>query len=108
MVKLPRQGGTAILDTYGMLYFVNQNNEITHTDNHLKKEIADPVELKMTADNDGRVWIYGDKGLWVYNSITAEWENSPLSDLKNRPIVRAVAQDKNGNLGSALTMKELL
>ncbi|MCM1332535.1 MAG: response regulator [Bacteroides sp.] len=96
---IPRTGGAAVLDSYGMLYFVNQNSEIVNSDNRINTETGNqPVELKMTADNNGRIWIYGDKGLWVYNTHTNSWDDAPLKSGKNAPIVRAVAQDRSGNL----------
>lgn len=99
IVEIPRGGGAAVLDSYGLLYFVNQNNEITHSDNRINTETGNqPVELKMTADNNGRIWIYGDNGLWVYNTHTNSWDDAPIQTGKNAPIVRAVAQDRAGNL----------
>lgn len=99
IVGIPHKENVAILDTKGKLFFVNQNNEIVNSDERLKRELGGGnIELKMTADNDGKIWIYGDKGLWVYNSNTNLWEDSPLASMKNSPIVRAVAQDRDGNI----------
>lgn len=96
---IPRKENVAVLDGKGKLFFVNQNNEIVNSDDRIKREAGGAdVELRMTADNDGKIWIFGDKGLWVYNTSSNLWEDSPLAAMNNSPIVRAVAQDLNGNI----------
>lgn len=99
IVGIPRLNSVAILDNLGALYIVNQNNEVIHTDNRIKDATGQqPNEFKMTADNNGRLWIYGDKGLWVYNPMAKMWEDAPIPSGKDAPIVRAVAQDCSGNI----------
>lgn len=96
---IPRKENVAILDSKGKLFFVDQNNEIVNSDDRIKREAGgSDIELRMTADNDGKIWIFGDKGLWVYNTHTNLWEDSPLAGMKNAPTVRAVAQDLTGNI----------
>lgn len=97
IVELPRQGGVAIVDNYGKLFLVNQNGEVVHTDESVKNAINENTELKLTADSDGRLWVYGDKGLWAYNTLTRQWLDLPFGAGKRNPI-RAVAQDSDGNL----------
>ena len=49
------------------------------------------------ADREGRIWIYGVTGTWVYRPATNQWQmRAPRQG--HFDVVRAVAQDKYGRI----------
>ena len=49
------------------------------------------------ADREGRIWIYGVVGTWVYQPAANQWLVRSLRN-DNFDVVRAVAQDKYGRI----------
>ena len=52
---------------------------------------------ELFADSEGKIWVYGVAGTWVYQPLEHRWAlRSPRGD--NSDVVRAVAQDKYGRI----------
>ena len=93
-------GGILLVYGDGLLTCVDkQSLNVRWTTDGITQDVGGGLsnDYDLFADREGRIWIYGVMGTWVYRPDDNQWRWRSLREVSG-DVVRAVAQDKYGRI----------
>lgn len=89
---------TAIIEDTGRITLVDSVGSVMRRDDTIVPQLNGTTQFWLFADREGLLWVYGNSGVWVFDSHSGGWIHPPLPQGVQPGSLRAIAQDNIGRI----------